>query len=462
MTQQPNVLVIFADQLRGQDLGCAGNLDVQTPTIDRLAAEGVTCARTFANSPVCTPSRGTLLTGNYPLTHRAVVNDLPLPPGSSTVATVASEAGYRTGYIGKWHLDGVPRSGFTPPGPRRQGFSFWGGYNCSHEYYRKDKYYRDDPAPVMIDGYEPAVQTDLAEEFLSADDTRPFMLFLSWGPPHDPYDQVPDSFRTLYDPQDLELRANVQEIDPTVNRLANGLDPRQTTANYYAAISALDAQLNRLLTCLDKNGLSDNTIVIFTSDHGDMLFSHGLLKKELPWEESVRIPFIIRWPGHLPAGSRRHGLFSMVDVAPTVLDLLGLKSLLATDGVDRSDFLRGKGPGADSVLLMNILPATEATIQGFDEWRGIRTERYTYVESPGRDPWLLYDNWGDPWQLHNRIDAHDFLSTQAELCTVLRRRLREIGDAFHSGPEHLREQGLIELWNNRELDRNPENPQLLA
>ncbi len=119
----------------------------------------------YANTPVCTASRAMLLTGLYPAANRVVANDLPLPTELPTLGDIFRGAGYRTGYIGKWHLDGVPRNKWTPPGPRRHGFEEWAAYNCSHDYYRADKYYRDQPAPIRIDGYEPEIQTNLALDF---------------------------------------------------------------------------------------------------------------------------------------------------------------------------------------------------------------------------------------------------------------------------------------------------------
>lgn len=459
--RRPNLLYVFADQLRGQDLGCAGNRDVSTPTIDRLAAEGVRCTRAYANSPVCTPSRGTLLTGQYPLTNRVVANDLPLPVDAPTVSATLAAAGYRTGYVGKWHLDGVPRSRFTPPGPRRHGFEFWAAYNCSHAYYRREKFYRDSPEPVLLDGYEPQVQTAAAAEFLAEPDDRPFCLFLSWGPPHDPYDKVPPEYRARYDPAALTLRPNVRDIPEGTNRLAAGLRTRDTLANYYAAITALDDQLAVLLDRLDSLGLADDTVVVFASDHGDMLWSQGKMKKQQPWEESVNVPFVVRWPGHLPAGRVSDGLLGMVDVAPTLLGLLGVPADPRMEGRDRSGLLRGTAGGADSVLLMDVVPLDESPFQGIGEWRGVRTARHTYVTGLGGRPWLLYDNDADPYQLVNLVDDPGSRETRDRLAAELAGWLARTGDPFVSGPEHLRLLGLQEEWNARERELHPAAPAIL-
>ncbi|HEV7214049.1 MAG TPA: sulfatase-like hydrolase/transferase, partial [Chloroflexota bacterium] len=228
--QRPNLLFVFADQMRGMDMGCAGNGEVVTPSMDRLAREGTRFSHAFANCPVCTPSRAILLSGCYPLTTRVIANDLPLPEDIPTIGASFQAAGYRTGYIGKWHLDGVPRDKWTPPGPRRHGFDDWAAFNCSHNYFRPNKYYRDTPEPVMAEGYEPEVQTDLALAFLAERDSRPFCLFLSWGPPHDPYPMLPARYKALYDPQRLTLRPNVQALRPASVRLGRNLETRQTLA----------------------------------------------------------------------------------------------------------------------------------------------------------------------------------------------------------------------------------------
>src|SRR6185437_4247447 len=184
---------------------------------------------------------------------------------------------------------------------------------------------------------------------------RPFCLFLSWGPPHDPYPLVPDRYRALYDPQKLTLRPTVRTLRPASARLARNLEPRQTLADYYAAITALDEQLGRLLAALQATGLAGNTIVVFTSDHGDQLWSQGTMKKQQPYEESVRIPLLVRWPGRIPSGRVVDGLVGIVDYAPTLLGLAGLPALPGAQGEDRADLFRGeRAQGADSVFLMDI------------------------------------------------------------------------------------------------------------
>jgi len=460
---QPNILFVFADQMRGMDMGCAGNAQVHTPNLDRLAAEGTLFRRAYANIPVCGPSRACLLTGQYPLTHTVIANDLPLPEEAVTVGELFRDAGYRTGYIGKWHLDGIPREKWTPPGPRRHGFEFWAAYNCSHDYYRLAKYYRDDPQPVEVEGYEPVVQTDLALEFLAEPDPRPFCLFLSWGPPHDPYPMVPEEYRRLYDPKSLQLHPNVCDIPPGPNSLAKDMDCRETVANYYAAITALDAQMGRLVHHLDTFDLADNTIVIFTSDHGDMLWSQGKMKKQQPWEESIHIPFLLRWPGRVPAGHVDPTLLSIVDFAPSLLGLAGIDLPLEMQGTDLSPAMIGlEQNGPDSVFLMDIVPVDENRKQGLPAWRGVRTARYTYARLPDGTGWLLYDNLEDPYQLINCIDDPAFAAIRAGLDEMLDDWLRRTGDPFVDGKEHIRRLGLVAAWNAREELLDPGGKEILC
>ncbi|HEV2126604.1 MAG TPA: sulfatase-like hydrolase/transferase, partial [Chloroflexota bacterium] len=189
---RPNLLFLFADEMRGSALGCAGNPDVQTPHLDRIAAEGVRFTHAVANNAVCTPARGSLLAGCWPQTHRAVANDLPADPAAPSIARSLGQAGYRCGYIGKWHLGGMPRDRFIPPGPERLGFDdFWAAWNCQHRYLQAKYHLNGSSEPVAIDGvYEPEVQTDLALEWIGhrgpASDS-PWCLYLSYGPPHEPY-----------------------------------------------------------------------------------------------------------------------------------------------------------------------------------------------------------------------------------------------------------------------------------
>lgn len=454
----PSLLFVFADQMRGSDMACAGNPDVRTPTLDRFAADGVRLTHCLATTPVCGPNRAVLLTGTYPITNRVLGNDLPLPTDLPSLGTIARDNGYRTGYIGKWHLDGLPRSRFTPPGPRRFGFDYWAAYNCTHDY-QHPRYFRDTPDLIEVEGYEPQVQTDLALTFLdqqTQDD--PFCLMVSWGPPHDPYPAVPDEYRMLYDPEQITLRPNV--VADANNPLARGMECRRTIADYYAAITALDAQFARLLEKLEERGLAENTIVVFTSDHGDMLWSHGWMKKQSPYAESVDVPFLIRQPGALEGGRVSDVLLGTVDLLPTLLGLLGQVVPEGIDGHDLSAALYGDS-GAyspDSVLLSNFIAMDEAAVQGMPEWRAVRTHRHTYVEradgaehAPGRGiPWLLFDNDADPYQQVNLVEQGQSAPLAGAMRARLAAWLSRTNDPFRDSAGTLAEAGMTEVWAERQ------------
>ncbi len=446
--RRPNLLFVFADQLRADAVGCAGNPDVRTPHLDALAAEGMYFTHALANCPVCTPSRGTILTGRYPLAHGAASNDLPLGEGERTFGHLLGEAGWRTGYIGKWHLDGIPRDRFTPPGPRRRGFEYWAAWNCSHAYFR-GRYFRDEPEPVAIEGYEPDGQTDLALEFIRERRAEPWALFLSFGPPHNPYPQVPERYRAMYDPDRVTLRGNAVAAD------------RRTVADYYAAITALDDNLGRLLHLVDELGLKEDTIVVYTSDHGDMLFSHGMKEKQKPFEESIRVPLAVRYPRAVAAGQRSDALISTVDLLPTLLGLAGVSAPENVQGTDLSAHLRGL-PCAlpESTFLLNPIPVDNPADVGQGEWRGVRTARYTYAAGLA-GPWVLYDDVADPLQQHNLVNDPDQAGARDHLQAMLGQWLRRTDDRFLPWPEHIHACGLAELWNVRERAMHPKEPRLV-
>ncbi|MQA04710.1 MAG: sulfatase-like hydrolase/transferase [Streptosporangiales bacterium] len=442
-SRRPSVLLLIADQLRGRDLHCTGNESVATPHIDALAARGVVAERCYANAPVCCPSRATIFSGRYSMQHRVIDNDLPIPDDVPFFAQPLRDAGYHTGYIGKWHLDGMPRSKFTPPGPRRHGFDFWAAYNCHHDYFNP-RYYRDTDELVTAEGYEPVVQTDLAVDFLNtlpADD--PFCLVLTWGPPHDPYDQVPEEFRAHYREHRPTLPANTDTTIPDIEDIY---------ADYLAAITALDTEMGRLTAALDELGRLDDTIIVVTSDHGDMLGAGGWTKKQLPCEEAVHVPFVVSWPSGLPAGERRDGLLSTVDVAATLLDLTGVPAGFATDGTGRADLLRDGAPGAEEVYLEGLTRFDESVAAGKPEWRGIRTTRWTYAEAVGRLPWLLFDNDADPLQERNLVADPGHADVRSDLAARIEEHLHRTGDPFVPTASMVELLGLTELWEIRERE----------
>jgi arylsulfatase A-like enzyme len=388
--RRPSVLMILPDQMRGQSLGCMGNTDVRTPNLDKLAAQGLLFRNAFANTPVCCPARANILTGKYAHRNGMVANDLRLRESEQTIAEVLAQEGYRTGFVGKWHLDGGPRlPGFVPPGARRQGFAYWAANECDHRHFRPT-YFRDDDRPITEERFEPEVWTDRAIDFLRRAGDDPFFLVVSMGPPHDPYG-APEKYMTLYDPAMLTMRPN------WVGGVAGA--GRKEIAAYYAAVTAVDEQVGRLMAALAEAGRAEDTIVVVTSDHGDMLGSHGMRLKRKPFEESIRVPGILRYPAKVEAGRSTKALLTHVDLAPTLLSLCGLPIPGGMQGTDLSAVSLGAADrGPDSAFLQILVPfAGDVTPR---PWRGVRTARHLYARTR-EGPWLLYDLEDDPHEMRN-------------------------------------------------------------
>jgi arylsulfatase A-like enzyme len=434
-TARPNVLIVLADQWRAQAFGFAGDPNVRTPHFDRLAGESARFVNAISGLPVCSPTRASLMTGQRPLTHGVFLNDVSLSTNAVTLAKVLANAGYRTGMIGKWHIDGRGRSNFIPP-ERRQGFEYWKVLECTHNY-SNSLYYADDPARRRWEGYDAIAQTRDASEFIRAQSrsNQPFALVLAWGPPHDPYFTAPSKYRALYDPATLQLRPNIP----------SGLEAevRKILAGYYAHCTALDDCMGELLETLRETGAAENTILLFSSDHGDMLGSQGQFKKQRPFDESIRVPMLIRWPAGLGRKATTFNApINSEDILPTLLGLVGVAVPKSVEGLDYSGYLRGgRNPGDDATVFRCVAPFGEWERRvGGREYRALRTARHTYAcDLTG--PWLLFDNETDPFQTNNLAGSTAHATVQADLDRVLRRKLAEQKDAFLPARDYISKWG---------------------
>ena len=430
--RRPNVIFVFGDQWRAQATGYAGNPDVQTPNLDRLASESVNFTHAVAGCPVCSPYRASFLTGQQPLTHGVFLNDVCLSDEAVSIARAYKQAGYETAYIGKWHLDGHGRHGHIPP-ERRQGFEFWKVLECTHDYNHSDYYAGDSDEMLTWEGYDAVAQTREAQQYVRDHaDGGPFFLVISWGPPHAPYDTAPQEFRDLYDPATITLRPNVP---PEAEAAA-----RRDLAGYYAHCTALDTCLGDLRATLADCDIEDDTIFVLTSDHGDMLGSQGQTKKQRPWDESIRVPFLLRYPRGLGDGGRVVEKFiDAPDLMPTLLSLAGVGIPETVEGEDLSDYARGKpAPSDDAVLIGCPAPfgQFERHNHGGREYRGVRTHRYTYTRDL-TGPWLLYDNQEDPYQQTNLCNDPVAADVQATLEALLQRKLAEAADEFLPADQYI-------------------------
>lgn len=463
MTKRPNILMIYADQMRADCMGCSGNPDVKTPHLDRLAGEGVHCEEAFTSYPLCTPFRASLLTGKY--AHRTGVysNHFPIPTDQPSLAPILNAKGYTSGYIGKWHLYGGPKPGFVPPGPSRMGFDHFVGYNRGHQY-MDAVFYRDTDQPYRCSRYEPDFQTDHTIEFMQsmtgAEDS-PFFAYVCFGPPHFPMD-MPDHWRNLYDPekitlppgvpdQELQQRCFNQRLQEEFNgdrrygelskadryegwnqKTEEEWQIRKFIAEYYGMISNVDFNVGRLLNWLDATGAADDTIVIFFSDHGDMLGQHGAYCgiKRQAFRASAQVPLLVRYPG---AFAKAHTTDALVDVAvdtmPTLLDVLDLEIPEEVQGKSYASLLTGSNEPTRDHVQFELM---KADFGGREQrhvgpQRGIRTKDWLYVRKKDR-PLYLFDQNIDPAEQHNLVNNPDYASVQTDLDTRVTDNMQNTGD----------------------------------
>ncbi len=435
MTRPPNVVFVFADQWRRHACGFWGNQDIYTPCLDRFAGESVNVVNAVSSVPVCSPYRASLLSGQRALTHGVFLNDVPWEPRGVTLGEAFARAGYATGYVGKWHVDGHGRDSYIPP-ERRRGFSYWKVRECTHNYWHSMYYDGNDPERKFWEGYDAYSQTEAAIDFIRRQQSEPFFLILSWGPPHNPYETAPPEWQAYYAQRGITLPPNVPSsvAEQSMAQLRG----------YYAHCSALDASFGRLLEAIEEQGIADDTIVVFTSDHGDMLGAHGLQRKQWPHAESIRVPFLLRYPRLLGRERKEVPAFlDACDVMPTLLGLAGLPIPAGVEGRDVSGFIAGREPDPTNgrALIACYHPFGEfARRRGGREYRGIVTSEYTYVETLD-GPWLLFDDRNDPFQLHNLVHDPEAGAVRHRLSRELKMLLDQTNDSFLPGMEYVRQWG---------------------
>ncbi|MFP4433808.1 MAG: sulfatase [Phycisphaerae bacterium] len=448
-TDRPNVIWIFGDQHRAQALGHMGDPNVHTPSIDRMAGDGVTFRNAVSGNPWCTPFRACLLTSRYP--HETCVRTpQQLDPSIPTVAQPFNEAGYDTAYFGKWHLDGHPesesRSAFhVVPPERRGGFKTWIGYENNNSQYDCWVHGHDEngnDVPLRkLPTYETDALTDLLLDYLAkrrqgaegdggdGDAGQPFFAVLSVQPPHGPY-VAPREFMARHTPGEIQLRPNVPEQYDIAETA------RRQLAGYYAQIENLDWNIGRVRDALDRLGLADDTHVIFFSDHGDMHGSHACFGKSVPYEESIRIPFTIagRIPHYEHRGGRVDAPINHVDIAPTTLGLCGLDTPDWMRGFDYSAYRRKDRhcppPGQpDSAFLQHNVPKYHSMMLD-RTWRGIVTaDGWKYVAVP-HQPFMLHNLNDDPFEQVNLAMKHKYRDIRKRLQDRLAGWIHDTGDEF--------------------------------
>ena len=424
-SKKPNVIVFFTDQQRWDTTGLHGNPMGLTPHLDRLAREYTHVAHSFTCQPVCGPARSCLQTGLYATTTGCYRNGIPLPADSQTLAHYFAAAGYDTGYIGKWHLH---ERGTTGPVPAadRFGYQHWLASNVLE--FTSDAYstvlYDNDDQPVRLPGYRVDAVTDAAIRYVDAHQDRPFFLFVSYIEPHhqnhlDDY-PPPEGYRETY---------TGGWIPPDLAALAGST--HQHLGGYYGMVKRLDEAYGRLHDALKSLELDDDTIVLFTSDHGCHFKTRNNEYKRSCHESSIRVPTVLTGPGF--RGGQLQELVSLIDLPPTLLDAAGLEIPDQMQGRSLMPLLRGGVADWPAEVFVQI---SEAQVG-----RAVRTRRWKYgVDAPGEqgrdvagadhyEEQYLYDLQVDPYELNNLVGLESHREVAQVMKERLLRRMEEAGEA---------------------------------
>lgn len=437
----PNVLLITADQLRYDALGCSGNTCIQTPNIDALAASGVNFTNCYSIDPVCVPARASITTGNYPHHCTGVkMNGGRIHDNQNKIAEVFTNAGYETYALGKLHY--LPYS--APDQPRLiHGFQHcelaesgrilakfdlhgkqrgiedyvdyladagWKGYSRAHATGNNDMHPAPSPLPAehFVDTWVAERSMHHLREHVEKRKDKPFFMWTSFPKPHSPYDP-PRPYDAMYDPRRVPKPFGnidmLKDRDPQmlITAITHGMEYmspeafQNARAHYYGLITYQDLMIGRLLKFLDETGLRDDTIIIYTADHGDMLGDFGTCFKGNFMEGSVHVPFIVSAPGQVPAGKTSKELVGLQDILPTLKALTGVEMKHKMDGLDLSGALNGKG-GVRDITFSQYLDDPMQKYMAFDG-------RWKYIYSQSNAVEELYDLENDPHELRNLISA---------------------------------------------------------
>ncbi|MCP4577719.1 MAG: sulfatase, partial [Deltaproteobacteria bacterium] len=398
---RPNIIFILTDDHRWDALSCMGHPFIRTPNLDRIAGEGVLFENAFVTTSLCSPSRASFLTGNYAHTHGVVTNHTPWDNRNTTFIELLKNAGYDTAFIGKWHM---PGKGL----PKLRGldrfisFTKEGGqgvyYNCpliidGRETERKGKYITED-------------LTDFALKYIRQKRDNPFCLYLSHKAVHFGF-RPPEHLARLYDDVDLKLPPESDTwVTLTNNHMFVGapLPMNMLYRNYCETVVSVDEQVGRILKKLEDMGIIDDTIIIYAGDNGHLWGEHGLYDKRLAYEESIRIPFMVRYPKLINDPGRRSGRMVLnIDLAPTILDLAGVGIPSGMQGRSARPILTSANASGRKSWLYEHFPVFPIPIPGIT---AVRTEDYKYIEYQNDiRPKELFDVRNDPGEKNNIIGA---------------------------------------------------------
>ncbi len=446
----PNILWLCTDQQRFDTIGALGNPLVRTPNLDRLVAQGVSFTNAFCQSPVCTPSRASFLTGRYARTTRCRQNGQQIPADEVLVSRLFADAGYRCGLAGKLHLSSCANgrveqriddgydvfhwSHHPQPDWAENAYSQW----LSSQGTSWEELYNGPTTGFVKEGvpaefHQTTWCAEMTIDFLRENAGRPWFFSFNCFDPHHPFDP-PKDYLDHYDPDQMPLpkrregelaeKTSFQRLDAEWAHNSPGefhtsamtdRDRREVTAAYYAMCELIDTQVGRILDALEASGQADNTLVIFMSDHGEMLGDHGLyFKGPHFYDEALRVPLILRWPGHFKEGHQVTGLVELTDLAPTLLEASGLAVPERMQGRSLLPHLTGEADPAhhrDFVYCEYYNAWTHHDAYG----TMVRTPTEKIVVYHGTDQGELYDLENDPDEFENLWDRPEELPRKARL-----------------------------------------------
>ena len=421
----PNLLFIMADQYRGDALGCIGKEPVKTPCLDNLASKGILFTNAISSYPVSSPARAMLMSGLYPPHNKVTSNcnsqtapyGVELPQDVYCWSDVLKNMNYRTGYIGKWHLDSpykpyvntynnqgkVAWNEWCSP-ERRHGFEHWIAYGTYDNHLKPMYWNTTTPRDSFyyVNQWGPAYEADRAIEYIQKqkESKQPFALVVSMNPPHTGYELVPDKYKDMYKDLDVEaLCANRPDIPPKGTEMGDYF--RNNIRNYYACITGVDEHVGRIIEALKNNGFFNNTIVVFTSDHGICMGAHNNAGKDIFFEESMRIPMIISWPKKIEPRRDDHLMIAFADLYPSLLSMMGFQKKIPetvqTFDLSREILCKSKRKIVQPYYYIQYNNHSTG-------YRGLRTATHTFVVHASNgviDETILYDRTKDLYQMNN-------------------------------------------------------------
>lgn len=426
--KRPNIVFIISDDHRWDVMSCAGHPFMKTPNMDRLATEGALFSNAFVTTSLCSPSRGCFLTSKYVHHHGVATNSQPFPTAKETTwPQLLKKSGYETAYVGKWHMDGQTEV--------QPGFDRWVSFKAHGRYVNPQ--FIIDGKPEPQNGHMTDLLTKYAVDWIKQDHKAPFLLYLGHKAPH-AAPNPEDRNASLYAEAKIEPPANstdslvgkpkwVGEFPKLAHNahLQRGPEAyRQAILDYCRTTQGIDDSIGQLLKTLEETGKLDNTIFIYCSDNGYFLGDHGLWDKRAAYEESLRIPFLVRYPKMIKAGRVVDQMIHHLDVAPTMLDLAGVS--IPSDMQGKS--MRSLFDGSNKPLREDFLYEywQEKPYPEFPSLQAVRTTDWKYIENKGDIP-ELYDLRNDSTELNNLAQDPKYADKLKEMKQRLERLKKETG-----------------------------------